>query len=74
MTETMSQGDAGTAGASYGGGKSNVESKSNILQKQMSINKIGNFGSHSNTCTGSKTDEIEVIESGNCQPRHPKVS
>lgn len=75
MTDTMSKGDAGSAGASCGSGVvSNGESKSNILQKQMSISKIGNFGSHSNTCTGPKSDEIEVIESGNCQPRHPKVS
>lgn len=73
MTDTMSKGDAGSAGASCGSGVvSNGESKSNILQKQMSISKIGNFGTHSNTCT--KADEIEVIESGNSQARHPKVS
>lgn len=81
MTDSLPKGDAGSSGSSFGGGTCNInssivsngESKSNILQKQMSISKIGSFVSHSNTCTGSKTDEIEVIESGNCQPKHPKV-
>lgn len=81
MTEKMSKGDAG---ASCGDGicsnssvTSTSENKQSILQKQMSISsRIGQvgFGAHNNACTGSKADEIEVIETGNCQPRHPKVS
>ena len=62
----------------YGGVGINSETKSNVclLQKQLSINKgiMGQFGAHNNNCSGTKSDEIiEVIESGNCQPTHPKV-
>lgn len=81
MSEKVSKVDSGSGGASFSGGNStNVSSamsssdnKTSLLQKQMSINKIAGLGSFNNTCTGSKADEIEVIESGNCQPRHPKV-
>lgn len=77
MTDKSTKGEAGAAGASCTSVTSVVstdESRSHMLQKQMSISKIGSFGVHNNACTGSKVDEIEVIESGNCQPRHPKVS